>query len=503
MDKPPFNGTQTPYNIGIAGTGSSFIPILDLLTRADFREHFPWAKLKGVADPAPDRDVRNRLGDEGVDLYPDTGAMFEAHPDINMVFDLNDDPEDTGSLRRNIPARVSIVDPFAAMFFWELLVSEKLCSSCRINLSHARALLDAIIDEVKEDILLLDKRGHIVDLNKNAYERLGKPKRELLGLHFWEYDDACRRSDAECPFRKTVNEGVKADAVYTRVDDDGRLQYFRIYTYPIFDEAGELTHVVEMRRDITNRTRMENRLQQSERLAAIGELSTYIAHEIRNPLFAIGGFANSLLRSDNLGDGERDKVRIILDESRRLDGILKSILNFSRPTQAREAEVDVNEVVRGTMEVMGLGCKQQGICMHRRLSPDLARAKGDPELLKQCLINMIKNSVEAMDEGGGDLTVTTFMDDNFIVVRVEDTGRGIPEDIQPKVFNPFFSTKDKGSGLGLAMTKKIVDELGGRVELDSAPGRGTTISLFLPPVLADYEPEPEPLEAGPSGEPGA
>jgi signal transduction histidine kinase len=285
------------------------------------------------------------------------------------------------------------------------------------------------------------------------------------------------------------------------VDQEGRVQYFRIYTYPIFNESGELTHVVEMRRDITSRTRIEQRLQQSERLAAIGELSTYIAHEIRNPLFAIGGFANSLLRSDRLGEDDRSKVRIILDESKRLDGILKSILNFARPTNAKTHEVDVNSVVRETMEVMNLGCKQQGICMHRNLSPGLARAKGDPELLKQCLINMIKNSIEAMEEKGGDLTVSTAMEENFIVIRVEDNGRGIPEENLPKVFNPFFSTKDKGSGLGLAMTKKIVDELGGRVELDSAPGAGTTISLYLPPILAGAEPEAEPVEAGPPGGP--
>jgi PAS domain S-box-containing protein len=386
-----------------------------------------------------------------------------------------------------VPSEVSLVDPFAAMFFWELLVSEKLCSSCQVNLSHSRALLDAIIEEVEEDILLLDKRGHIVDLNRNVYERKGLEKRQLLGRHFWEVDDFCRRAGQECPFQKTVRDGVKAEAVYSRVGEDGRMKYLRIYTYPIVDEAGALTHVVEMRRDITDRTRFEQRLQQSERLAAIGELSTYIAHEIRNPLFAIGGFANALLRSEGMGDPERDKVRIILDESRRLDGILKSILNFSRPTEAESGELDVNKVARETMDVLRLGCENQNVCVRLDLDEDIAMAKGNSDLLKQCLINMVKNSLEAMPEGG-DLEIVTAMHDDFVLLEVRDSGRGIAAEDQDKVFNPFFTTKkDRGSGLGLAMTKKIVEELGGKVDLKSTPGRGTTVSLYLPPLLAGSE----------------
>jgi signal transduction histidine kinase len=156
-------------------------------------------------------------------------------------------------------------------------------------------------------------------------------------------------------------------------------------------------------------------------------------------------------------------------------------------------------VVRQTLDFMSLGCKQQGICLKERLPGGLAKAKGDPELLKQCLINIIKNSIEAMGDGG-DLTVTTGMQDDMIFISVDDTGQGIPAEDLPKVFNPFFSTKDKGSGLGLAMTKKIVDELGGKVELESKPGTGTCVALFLPPALAVSDNDPIPPEARPPGE---
>jgi signal transduction histidine kinase len=238
-----------------------------------------------------------------------------------------------------------------------------------------------------------------------------------------------------------------------------------------------------MRRDITQRRAMENRLQQAERLASIGELSTYMAHEIRNPLFSISGFANSLMRDKDVGIKAREKLSIILDESRRLDEVLRSLLNFTRPTEAQVAEVDLNELVEATMDVMQLPCSNQNVVPHVTLEEGMARVHASPDLIKQCLINLIKNALEAM-ESGGKLFVTTAMNQDMAMLAVEDTGVGIPLDIRDKIFSPFFSTKDKGVGLGLAQIHKIVGELGGRVDLVSMEGVGTKVTLFLPPSLA-------------------
>ena len=228
-------------------------------------------------------------------------------------------------------------------------------------------------------------------------------------------------------------------------------------------------------------------------MAAIGELSTYIAHEIRNPLFAIGGFARSLLRNGELNAESRDKVGIILEEARRLDGILKSILNFARPTDVGTRDVDVNHVAGETVQLMSIGCDHEGICLKTELSQGIAQAQGEPELLKQCLINMVKNSMEAIEGEDGCITLSTGMDGKFVFVRVEDNGKGIPNDVKLRVFNPFFSTKAEGSGLGLAMTKKIVEDVGGRIQLNSHDGVGTAVTIFLPLALAVDE---DTLDAG-------
>jgi signal transduction histidine kinase len=280
------------------------------------------------------------------------------------------------------------------------------------------------------------------------------------------------------------------------VDPQGRLHYFRVLSWPVLDAKDHLACTVVMRRDITQRTFMERRLLQSEKLAAVGELSTFIAHEIRNPLFAIAGFANSLLRSANLDEKSQEKVVIILEEAGRLDQILKSILNFARPTQGKSGQAEVAALASQTMDLMRLCCVKQSVEIRVEVAQGLPMAKGDPELIKQCLINLIKNSLEAMPDGGV-LTLRCQMLGDQIALEIEDTGRGIPDVNQDQVFNPFYSTKDKGSGLGLAMTKKILDELGGGVELASQEGKGTLVRLLLPPVLAGMEEDRDP--DGPAG----
>ena len=142
------------------------------------------------------------------------------------------------------------------------------------------------------------------------------------------------------------------------------------------------------------------------------------------------------------------------------------------------------------MEVMRIGCQNKGIETVLAFDDRIAKVKGDGEMLKQCLINMIKNAMEAMPKGGT-LTMRTSMTRTHVRLEVIDTGRGIPRELRDKVFNPFFSTKEQGAGLGLPMTKKIIEEMGGKVELHSREGKGTRIVLDLLPLLAIDEQDQE------------
>jgi len=474
--------------IGVVCGETGLETLLDLMEKTDLFAHLPpmtVAAVTGDGQNCPSDLTRAK--DSGMPVYPDFKQMFEKHPEINMVLDLTGREETQEKLRAAVRPGVSIVDRKTAGLLWKFLNIETNRLKCEVDLFHTREILNTLFDELDEDVLVLDLNGRIVDANLRVYQRLGLERGALVGRNCWDSlhksQGICCPGGEDCPFYKTLVTRDKAEALQRRVDPDGRLVYNRVYTYPVFNSAGELTNVVEIRRDITQRTHMEKRLQQSEKLAVVGELSTYIAHEIRNPLFAIGGFANSLMRTPGLNPRALEKAKIILEESKRLDNILKSILNFARPTKAETGEVDINEVAAETMSLMSIGLDKVGIKPELDLASGLPRAKGDSELIKQCLINLIKNAVEAMPKGGV-LTVKTSIGDQYVQVSISDTGPGIDQENRSHVFSPFFSTKNKGSGLGLAMTKKIVEDLGGEVGLESVEGVGTTVTLGFSPVLA-------------------
>ncbi len=484
--------TQYTFHVALINPGKIIQSIFALAEEYDLQAFFPEVRIQALTDEDLNEKQKSIIQATGAEIYSDYHEMLRKAKGIDTVVLLRDNPELLQELRHKVHGETTIIDYRTAWFMWEIIIQERLCLSCQSHLTHARNLLRTILDEVHDDILLMDRDQLVIDVNKNVYQELEMDKDEILGKYCWEtwtskgMDAPCDGEDYPCPFHYVLESGEKAEALHTRVDKHGRLKYFRIYIYPIKNFQNRITHMLEMRRDITNRTYMEKRLQQSEKMAAIGELSTYIAHEIRNPLFAIGGFANSLLRMDELGSKARQKAQIILNESKRLDGILKSILNFSRPTEAETSEVYINEIVRQTMDLMGIGCRKQEIVVNQYLQEGLPQAKANPELIKQSLINIVKNAMETMPHGGR-MDIKTSICDEHICIMVIDSGPGISPELQEKIFNPFFSTKEKGSGLGLAMTKKTVEDMGGQVELQSKEGEGTCVTIFLPPALALQE----------------
>lgn len=446
-----------------------------------------------VAAALPGETVLPAAYDSGraIPTYSGYKAMLQAHPEINMVIEATGRRTLVHELRKYLPASIGLVERSAANFFINLLTEGKIWVACKADLLHTQNMLKTIIDQMDQEILFIATDGTVLDMNKAVLDVSGQSKNMLTGRDYCEIFTGI--NEAECgmrntPLQEALETRAPVETLTSTVDEDGRLRYFRIYTQPIFDENGAVNHLIAIRRDITRRASMEQRLQQAEKLASIGELSTYMAHEIRNPLFSISGFANSLMRMEGLDKKAREKVEIILAESRRLDDILRSLMNFTRPTEAQVAKVNLNELVRETMTIMALPCENLGISTTVDLDPEVALVQANPDLIKQCLINLVKNSLEASAPGGR-IIVTTTMTLEYVTLTVEDTGRGIPDGLRDKVFSPFFSTRGKGAGLGLAQTRKIVDEIGGKVDLVSRDGIGTRVTLYLPPILAVAEDE--------------
>jgi PAS domain S-box-containing protein len=342
------------------------------------------------------------------------------------------------------------------------------------------------MDQLEGDIVVLDSDGVILDMGKQALESRGLEFSDVIGKKCRDMASRvqlCCANAEDCIFLEAKRASKRTAHVFTRMLGDGRVRYIRGVCYPVLDAAGEADIFLYVARDVTAEQQLEKHHRQTEKMAVIGELCMYMAHEIRNPLFSIGGFANALLRNASLNDLAREKARIIYDESRRLDVILTNMLNFARPTLQPIAAFDVATTVRQTIELLTIGCTERNINVILEEEPQLPEVGGNAENLKQSLINIVKNALEAMPDGGI-LTLSLKRNQSYVQIDVSDTGVGIPEDKLPQVFNPFFTTKQSGAGLGLAMARKVIEEMKGSITIESVRGRGTCVSIVLPVAAA-------------------
>lgn len=224
--------------------------------------------------------------------------------------------------------------------------------------------------------------------------------------------------------------------------------------------------------------RMQEKLIHSERLAALGEFSTSLAHELRNPLVTIGGYARRLEKECN-----NRYANIILKEVNRLEDLLKDILTFSRIDRDNFVDADLNKIIEDCIFSLSKEINEQKIEVVREFTSDLPYISCDIDQIRQAFLNLITNSIQAM-KGGGILTIRTYLscerDQVHIVSEVEDTGCGIPIEIMHNIFNPFFTTKDFGTGLGLAITHRIISNHHGTIEVKNIPGSGCCFIVKIP-----------------------
>jgi PAS domain S-box-containing protein len=475
-------------SVALVGYGAVADGIARLFTQAGFSLAFPlefsgWAPL--FASPEEGEAGRIPAFLEDLPAFPGLEALFAANPQVSLILDLSDDGRHSARIRALAPPQATIL----TAGFLVQIASAADAGTLRIgggeSLRSAKNLFHALMDQMEDDVLILDAQGIIREMNRFAADSRKVRLQDFIGRHCGDLDPRLLRAEGDAPssFIQARASGKKAETMDTDILPDGRIRHLHTLCFPLRDRRGTVAQFLYICRDVTEWRQMMKRLQQAERLAAIGELSTYVAHEIRNPLFSIGGFANALLRHPGLTEEVREKARIIFTESRRLDVIVSNIINFARPTRQEMGVFDVDPVIRQTLSLMTLGSEERGIRAEALVEDGLPRAVGNAENLKQCLINLVKNSLEAMP-GGGSLIIRCRRDGDMVRISVEDTGRGIAPEIRPQIFNPFFSTKDSGAGLGLAMTSKIIDEMGGKVELKSQVGEGTTVTLSLPAALA-------------------
>ncbi len=250
-------------------------------------------------------------------------------------------------------------------------------------------------------------------------------------------------------------------------------------TARIIYEDGREVGVVGHFRDLRERKRLEEELLRSERLSALGRMAAHISHEIKNPLMLIGGFARQVLK-DPIGDPEKikEKLQIMVDEVQGLEGFLAEVGGYAKISEPQKRLGDLNALIQETCHRLEPIIQERDITLRLELDPNLPPVQFDPVHLRQVILNIAQNGIEAMPHGGT-LTIVSGREADRVLVHISDTGEGIPPELLEKIFQPFFSTKAKGSGLGLAISQKIIEAHQGTITLESEPHHGTRVTFFL------------------------
>jgi PAS domain S-box-containing protein len=357
------------------------------------------------------------------------------------------------------------------------------------QLSDQNELLDMVFESMTDGIIVTDSEHRVILYNKSA-ERLLPISGELLDSPLWEA--VTHRELAGFLFQKLLGKEKVTDREFTLGGSQPRL--LSLSLLPLVRAGsvqGSLLHV----EDVTEKRGREARLRRAESLASLTTLAAGVAHEIKNPLGSMG-IHLQLIRKKTDGRLRVDPrtianhLQVLGEEVDRLNRIVVDFLFAVKPMDTRLEDGDINAVITEMLAFVRPEMDQAGVRVEAELAEDLPLLRIDARFIRQALLNLIKNAVAAMPEGGV-LAVGTSRVDGEVLVRVSDTGTGIPEDIMEKIFEPYFTTKPFGTGLGLTIVFKIVKEHFGDISVSSKVGQGTTVTLALPVVtrekiLIDY-----------------
>ncbi len=358
---------------------------------------------------------------------------------------------------------------------------QQLVSSARFSLDDHNFLIDCI----------RERRAKVVDSLEEAGESARAFLEKIGGGQF-----VCAPLVAKDKAIGVVLADNRFNARSISPEDVRLLSMFATQAGLAIDTADAYRRLEQQMLDLD---KAHERLMRAERLAVVGELAAHIAHEIRNPLVTIGGFARNILRQKGLDEKVRRNAHIIVQEVERLERILKSVMDFTKPSQPIIQQQDLNELVKDVVEELRPTAQEEGVDIETDLSDEVGEIPIDPDQIKQVLINIIKNGVEAVaaardqaEDGepppARPILVRTEAGEGFAEVSVQDWGVGMPQEILENIFDPFYTVKVDGTGLGLAVTQKIVADHGGEILVESEEGVGATFRIRLPLERGPEEP---------------
>jgi PAS domain S-box-containing protein len=367
--------------------------------------------------------------------------------------------------------------------------------SFQAELQRERDFSGKILNNTQSLILVVDTAGLVSYGNRRWYD-MGYEQRELLGKPLEDLVAPSRRQIFNDAFNATL-AGNQVDNLDVQIlRGDGRVGQFSVNLSPMRDEQGNITSLVVVMTDITDAATLQSKLMHAEKMAAVGQLVSGVAHEVNNPLTAILGFADLLMENTELPESARKDLRVILQEAQRTKQIVQNLLSFARQMPPQRKPVQLNSILRRTVQLRVYDFHSHGVTVIERLEQELPYVIGDSHQLQQVFLNILNNAWDAVRETGrpARIEIMTAGMGNVVEVSFRDNGHGITH--ADRIFDPFFTTKEvgKGTGLGLSICYGIVREHGGEILChNNVDDEGATFIVRLP---ASSEPAPNGLIAG-------
>jgi PAS domain S-box-containing protein len=360
-----------------------------------------------------------------------------------------------------------------------------------------------LVESASDAIFTVDEEGCFTAVNRSLEQSTGYARETLIGMHLTEVIDPRDRPAAWELFVRTMQGSRQRGEMRYRTVD-GASRSGSVITAPIL-EGERVVGGLGVMRDITDEKRLLEQLLQQEKLAAVGQLASGVAHELNNPLAGVMAFSQLLLATPGVPDDARESAETIHAEARRAAKIVSNLLTFARQHQPERAHTDVNAVLRDTIALRRYALQAQGITVIEELATELPPTWADAFQLQQVFLNLLGNAEQAVAEPAQERRIRIRSEErgDRLVVAVRDSGPGIaPADVG-RIFNPFYTTKPvgQGTGLGLSIADGIVREHGGRIQVESAPGAGAEFIVELPIVAPPDDAAPTTLRTEPaSGE---
>jgi two-component system sensor histidine kinase PilS (NtrC family) len=339
-----------------------------------------------------------------------------------------------------------------------------------------------VIQSISSGLITTDLDGVVASVNQAGLEILGKPEGELVGVPIQQSGLFADQLWAEVTAASEQNKRLRSEAELVRGGENRPIGFS---ISQLTDAYGTHRGYIVVFQDLSRWRRLQEELRMKDRMAAVGELAAGLAHEIGNPLAAISGSVQMLSSSLQGDAAQRKLIEILLKESQRLDRTIKGFLRFARPRERSSVVFDVARLLAENFELLR---NSQEVSPGHRLQIDLeppsAKLIADPDQVSQIFWNLARNALRAMPEGGTLKVVGRLREDSYRF-EVIDTGRGMSEEQRANLFHPFQSFFDGGTGIGMAIVYRIVQDHGGRLSVDSRPGGGTRITVELPVVGAE------------------